>query len=649
MNEFRFERPEMLWLLLLAPPALIAFLVWAWRKRQRLLGEFIEPRLLVSLTAGVSPARRKLRYALLVGAVVALIFTLAQPQWGFDWEETKQRGLDIVVAIDTSKSMLAEDIAPNRLARAKLATQDLMQLAHSDRLGLVGFAGVAFLICPLTVDDSAFKQCLDTLDVTTLPQGGTAIAGAIEAALTAFKDDPENHKILVLFSDGDDHDEGAVEAAQKAAEKGLRIFTIGIGSPEGELIRVKQPNGSTDFIRDTDGNVVKSRLNEALLREIATSGRGFYLPLRGAKTIDTLYESGLAPLPKTDSATRLVKRYHQQFFWPLALALLCLLAEIIIPERRRVAKVLLRSAAPGTPVAPAVAALLLCGALAADASSSKALRDYEAGRYDEALKEFKQLHEKKSGDARLPYNAGAAAYRDLQYEEAAKLFGQTLAAPDLKLQQRGYYNRGNTLFQLGERETTPDKRKEAWEKSLKDFESSLKLDPQDSDAKFNQEFVKRQLEELKQQQQQQNKDDKNDKQDKDQKQQDQQNQQNQDQKDQKEQQQQKPDQQKQNQQDQQQAQSKQDQQKQAEQQKEAQQAQAQKKKDEEKKQAQAAAQQDKKESPDKEAEEDAKVEPGQMTPQQARQILDAQKSDENMLPLDVPAKPHDSSRPFKDW
>lgn len=486
MNEFRFERPELLWLLLLVPPALIAFLVWAWRKRQRLLGEFIEPRLLASLTAGVSHQRRKLRYALFVAAVAALIVTLAQPQWNFDWEETKQRGLDVVVAIDSSKSMLAEDIAPNRLARAKLATQDLMQLARSDRLGLVGFAGVAFLICPLTVDDGAFKQCLDTLDVNTLPQGGTDISGAIQAALTAFKDDPENHKILVLFSDGEDHDEGAVEAAKKAAEKGLRIFTVGIGSPEGEILRVKQADGSSDFIRDSDGNAVKSRLNEELLREIATAGKGFYLPLRGAKTIDTLYESGLAPLPKNEASTRLVKRYHQQFFWPLAFALLCLLAEILIPERNR---------APRASVAALIA--LLAFTVSASASPASAMQLYKAGKFEEAYQEFQRLAEQeKQGDMRLMFNAGAAAYRATNTDAAIRCFTAVLSARDVKLQQAAYYNLGNTHFKIGEAAKELDPMQKSWETAIKFYQNAVTLDKDDADAKHNLEFAKNLVQQL---------------------------------------------------------------------------------------------------------------------------------------------------------
>src|SRR5580765_7572865 len=178
----RFEYASLLWLLVPAIPATIAFFWWSWRTKRRLISQFVQSRLLANLTVGVSSRRQKIRMGLLAASVAFLIVVLARPQWGFDWEEAKQRGLDIVVAIDTSKSMLAEDIAPNRLARAKLAALDLMQQARSDRLGLIAFAGSAFLQCPLTIDDAAFRQSVESLDVNVIPEGGTALAEAIETA-----------------------------------------------------------------------------------------------------------------------------------------------------------------------------------------------------------------------------------------------------------------------------------------------------------------------------------------------------------------------------------------------------------------------------------------------------------------------------------
>src|SRR5208283_4130582 len=199
----RFGHPQSLWLLLLVPPALVLFFWWVMRSRQRLLAQFIEARLLSQLTVGVSPARQKIRFALVIMAVAFLILALARPQRGFDLQEVEQRGLDIVVAVDTSKSMLATDIAPNRLERAKLAALELMQKAGTDRMGLVAFAGDAFLECPLTIDNTAFQQSVQALDVNTVSEGGTALAAAINTALTAFKE-KDHYKVLVLLTDGED-------------------------------------------------------------------------------------------------------------------------------------------------------------------------------------------------------------------------------------------------------------------------------------------------------------------------------------------------------------------------------------------------------------------------------------------------------------
>jgi Ca-activated chloride channel family protein len=377
----RFANPLILWFLLIIPPAMIAFFWWSWRTRQRLMTQFIQTRLLPALTVGISPTRQKVRLTCLVAAVVCFIIALARPQLGFEWEEVKQRGLDVIVAIDTSKSMLAEDIAPNRLKRAKLAALDLMQQAKSDRLALIAFAGGAFLQCPLTIDDSAFRQSVDTLDVNVIPQGGTAIAEAIDTATASFREG-DNHKALVLFTDGEDQDSGAVEAAKRAGEAGIHIYTIGIGSTEGELLRVTDAKGRTDYIRDEQGNVVKSHLNESLLREIAgaTPG-GFYLPLRGAKTMETVYAEGIGKLPKSETAEKLVRRYHERYHWPLAAGMLLLLVEMLFPERKRERSKAAMSAPAKAGLREVVAVVALLAALSAWGSPGSALREYKNGKY----------------------------------------------------------------------------------------------------------------------------------------------------------------------------------------------------------------------------------------------------------------------------
>jgi Ca-activated chloride channel homolog len=496
----RFGQPHLLWLLLVLPSALVLFFWWASRQRQQLLAQFIQARLLSALTVGVSPARRKIRLGCLVLAVALLIVALARPQYGFDLQKVEQRGLDIVVAIDTSKSMLAEDIAPNRLERAKLAALDLMQRAKPDRLGLVAFAGDAFLECPLTFDNIAFQQCVQNLNVNTLSEGGTSLAAAIQTAQTAFKES-DHYKVLVLLTDGEDNvnEADALAAAQAAGKAGLKIFTIGVGTAAGDLIRITDANGNSDYIRDAAGNVVKSHLNESLLRQIAAATGGFYLPLRGADTMEMLYERGLAPLPKSEGEERLIRRYHEQYHWPLAAAILLLLAEMFFPERKRAAKSSKPASSTSASMKPAAAVVILFCILptTAFASASNALREYNAGDYTNALQEFERLAQANTNDLRLVFDAGAAAYRATNFDEAQKLFAQATLSPDLNLQEKAFYNLGNTQFQSAKDAKDLDELQAGFELAEKSYERAVTLNTNDVDANFNLTFTKNAIERIK--------------------------------------------------------------------------------------------------------------------------------------------------------
>ena len=496
----RFEHTSILWLLLVVPPALALFFWHGNRLRRQLLTQFVEPRLLATLTVGLSPARRQLRHALLIAAAALLILALARPQYGYDQTEVQQNGLDIFVAVDTSKSMLATDITPSRLGRAKLAALELMQKAATDRLGLEAFAGGAFLECPLTIDNTAFEQSVQALDVNTIPQGGTALAAAINTALTAFKEG-NHHKALVLLTDGEDNDDGALEAAQAAAKAGLKIFTVGIGSAEGTLVTVKNAAGNTDYVRDEQGQVVKTKLNEPLLTRIAGDTGGFYLPLRGASTMDTLYDKGLSLLPKADGPGRVVRHYHEQYHWPLAAAMLLLIAQMFFPERRPPARPSGRQravpAAPKPPLparASAPAAVLLALALlapaAAQATPDSALRDYQAGHYTNALEEFARLATVRTNDLRLVFNAGDAAYRATNFDLAQTLFTQVTLSPDLRLQQQAFYNLGNVQFQKAKQAKDLDGLEQGFDTAAKIYERAVNLNTNDADALFNQKFAR---------------------------------------------------------------------------------------------------------------------------------------------------------------
>jgi len=499
----RFEHPFILWLLLLVPPALAVFFWWSERVKQKLLTQFVEPRLLAQLTVGLSPTRRKWRYALVIAAVVLALIAIARPQRGFDLEEVRQNGLDIVVAVDTSKSMLATDIAPNRLSRAKLAALELMQTAKADRLGLVAFAGDAFLSCPLTIDDTAFQQSVQALDVNSIPQGGTALAAAIDTALGTFKE-KANHRALVIFTDGEDNDDGAMAAAERAAKEGLKIFTVGVGSAEGTLVTIADANGNTDYVRDDKGQVVKSKLNEPLLQEIATATGGFYLPLRGADTINTLYERGLAPMPKSEGKEKLVRRYHEQFHWPLAAAMALLVIEFLLPERVRRRKVAgsdlphpgslpqeREKRAQSSGMAVILFLLTLVG-LAGDlkASPAAAFHAYQSGNFTNALEEYTKLAAIKTNDLRYMFNAGTAAYRGTNFDLAQKLFQQVTLSPNLELQQQAYYNLGNVQFQKAKQAKDLDGLEQGFDAAAKIYERAVLLNTNDVDAVFNLNFAK---------------------------------------------------------------------------------------------------------------------------------------------------------------
>ncbi len=642
----------MFWLLLVTFPLLTWFLWWAWRRKQMLIAQFVQSRLQAQLTVGLSPVRQKIRLVLVVVAVTCVLLALARPQWGFEWESAKQRGLDIVVAIDTSRSMLAEDVRPNRLTRAKLAALDLMKLARSDRLALVPFAGTAFLQCPLTLDEQAFRQSVEALEVGIIPQGGTALTEAIETALAAYKEEGDNYKILVLFTDGEDHDSGAVEAAEKAAKAGLKVFTVGVGTPAGELLRATDESGAASYVKDDQGNVVKSRLDETLLQNIASATGGFYLPLRGANAMETLYDRGLAPLPKSEISSRLIRRYHERFQWPLALAIAALLAEMLLPERRPVSGTEAAVIAANSELRKAVATLAALGVIVSCAAASTATmpqkddpqhrpslterinREKRLKQIRKQTAEYEERLKKDPNDPRLHYNRGTVAYETEDYDIAAKDLQLALSAPDLKLQQRAYYNLGNTLYRIGEKEPEASPKIEKWEAAVQNYDGAVGLDPQDADAKYNLDFVKKKLEELKKQQEKQ-KDQNQDKQDKDK----------QDQKQQSD-----PSKQPQKQDPKQQPSKPQS--KPQDKPSENQQANADKQKQQEKQNESPGNGQKGDKGDEKaggQAESNGEPLPGQMTIQEAKQLLDSQKGEERAM-IFVPAqKLKEQKRVFKDW
>ena len=236
-------------------------------------------RLRHRLAGNVSTAKRRWRFAILLLGLASVILSLTQPRFGYTWEETRRHGRDVLIAIDCSRSMLATDLSPNRLGRAKLAAQDLIGQIQGDRVGLIAFAGTSFLQAPLTADYGAVLDSLREIDTDIIPRGGTDIAAAIKEASDAFGKGESDNRCLILFTDGEELDEDGVKAAE-AQNGAIRIFTVGLGSADGSLIPIPGPHGGSDFVKDDNGQFVKSRLDEDRLRKIAEVTGGFYVHLQ---------------------------------------------------------------------------------------------------------------------------------------------------------------------------------------------------------------------------------------------------------------------------------------------------------------------------------------------------------------------------------
>lgn len=330
-----FAEPQWLWLAFLAPAALIALQLFAARARRRQLNAIAAPELIAMLTRSHSPLRRKFKNTLLVIALALIGVALARPQWGVQEFAAQEFGEDVVFAIDCSRSMLAADVSPNRLERAKLAVLEFVRRQGVGRVGLVAFSGQAFLQCPLTFDRDAFEESLRALDEKTISLPGTDIGRALDESFQAMEKN-ERRKVLVLMTDGEDLEQSGVRAAKALAKEGVVIFTIGVGTVSGAEIRIMNEHNQPELIRDTRGEPVRSRLDETTLRAIAEATNGSYFPLgplgeglgkvRLALQTD---ERESAILPSRQSG---VDRFH----WFVAGVLTLLVVESLIGTRRRI-------------------------------------------------------------------------------------------------------------------------------------------------------------------------------------------------------------------------------------------------------------------------------------------------------------------------
>ena len=327
----RFGEPLYLYLILLIP-LLIGFIIWTEKKRKAQSSQFVNASLFFRLVSPQILKQRRTKAKLLVWGLTFLLLALAQPRWGFQWEDLKQRGVDIIVALDVSTSMRATDIKPSRLERAKHKVADLLRMLKGDRIGVVAFAGTSFLHCPLTLDYQAAEMFLTALDTDLIPVQGTALGHAIETSIQAFSTMEKKSKAIILITDGEDHKGRVVKAINKAQKEGVKIFVIGIGRDEG--VPVPDPV-SGGFKRNRSGEIVLSKINEPLLEKIAVDTGGSYVrSVLGNMDLQTIYlEQIQESLEKKELKSSRRKRWTERFQWWLFAGLLCLAGERLIREK----------------------------------------------------------------------------------------------------------------------------------------------------------------------------------------------------------------------------------------------------------------------------------------------------------------------------
>jgi Ca-activated chloride channel family protein len=314
-------------------PALVLFYVYSFRKKNRLIELFAERQLFLQLTPGISHRRNVFKAILLVLAVIFAVLALIRPKWGYHWEEIKRKGVDIVICIDVSSSMLAEDIMPNRLERAKRKINDLLNLLEGDRIGLVAFAGTSFVQCPLTLDYGACSIFLDYLDTDLIPIQGTALGEAIRTGIGCFPQGERKSRAIILITDGEDHQGDPLSAAEEAKKEGVRIFAIGIGKEGGAPI----PDPGGGFKKDSTGSLILSKLDEVTLQKIALeTGGGYVRSVTGDLDLEKIYLQNIRKtIEQKELESTRRKRWEERFQWPLLFAVILLGAESLYGEKKR--------------------------------------------------------------------------------------------------------------------------------------------------------------------------------------------------------------------------------------------------------------------------------------------------------------------------
>ena len=515
LDRLKFAEPAGFALLLLTPVLAALWLISANRSKAR-VGQMVALRLR-NLLVGQAPWRG-LQTALLIAGLALGSVAIARPQLGEILQERKGRGRDVIIAVDVSRSMLAGDLPPSRLKRAQMAAEDLVRQLKGDRVGLVAFAGSSFLQAPVTADHAAVLTAMQELGPELIPLPGTNIASALRCAEEAFDHSEGGQRALVLITDGEELEEDAVAISQELSAK-MRIFTVGVGSPEGAVLAVPAPQGGgIEYIKDSSGNVVQSKLDEGRLRQIAQAGGGFYTRLlSGPAEMRRIALEGIAVMDEHEVQLEGRSVAIERYQWPLGAALLLIATGFLMSEgvrRRAIALITIglfaggmapvlqsTTASAATNIAAATNGATATNsapegsqattrptALADEKKSGRAL--YDAGEYAAAQEAFNAELVADRDYAHRAFNLGAAAYKNKQWAEAIDAFGKALNSKDPTIRSRAEYNFANTLVQQA-RQGRRGQDTNALQQAIDHYEESIRQDASFEDAAVNRDLVKK--------------------------------------------------------------------------------------------------------------------------------------------------------------
>jgi len=497
-------------LLVLILPFVVGLKIWSRQYGNRVADRMVAKRLQGRLLRRVPPLADWLLFGVHLVAILCLIAAAARPQWGYREIETATEGRNVFLAIDTSRSMLAEDVRPNRLERAKRAAQDLVRNLPSDRVGLIAFAGRPFVLAPLTVDHEAVLEAIWQLDTEVVPRGGTNLAKPALMALDAMAEAETSLAALVLFSDGEDH-EGEAEFSEfrlRAQDSGLLVISVGVGTAKGAILQ-DPSRGPGHFVRDGEGRVVRSRLEAGGVRRLSEATDGLYVTLGNRASISQVVGEALQRLDTQQLKARETRVPVERYWLPLVLGLTLLVVAHVSPMAwfARVSSRQPERLRARAPAATAAVVFLLCLLGGPGGARVRAAEDawnlYRSGEYVEAqarfMRELAGARFERDREA-LHFGLGAAAYRSGDYEGAKHAFAEVLLSDDPEIRERAHYNLGNTLYEAG-RDRFPDEIAGAiaqMESAVRHYEATLRLNPGHRKAARNLEFVRDLLDKLRQ-------------------------------------------------------------------------------------------------------------------------------------------------------